>query len=263
MLVARSRGRSFDVTPPPELLQPLVASVRAAALKDGGQPTPDGGAAAAQELQHWLEERHADLRRMAGEVESFSATSWELPLQWLASDDIQLSLSCFLALLPADRLASVELLLHDMEPLPGHALHALRPYAFPNLRTLRLARQWVRHDKWTCWPDEDERSAVLADEAEGAMALCGLTQLAQLSVDRSYVSCAVVDACCNLTALTSLELKAHGENFILHGTHGLSSLRALQQLSLSSCEPDCDSPFPPPSAFPALRWQQSMWSRRR
>lgn len=69
-------------------------------------------------------------------------------------------------------------------------------------------------------------------------------------------------ACAQLIGLTRLELAAEGKYASLRGTRGLTSLRALEELSLRSFDPEARHPFPAPAAFPALRsyeYEISTW----
>lgn len=257
MLVARAQqGRSFSVEPPPALLDSLMEMLEAAdSSARKAVPDPRRAAKLAAELHRWLEEQHAALARVAGEVESFTATSWELQRQFVpaASTRCHLALSDFIALLQPDQLSSVTLLLDDVEPLPAGALRALQP--FPRLRELRLDTSSPIADldcgarsPW-CWFGQPSDALKVA-EAGGAAALASLTQLAELSIVREGVSEASVAACAQLTALTRLELWARGLTCGLRGTRGLTSLQALQELTLCSLESEW---LPPPAAFPSLR----------
>lgn len=133
-LAVRAQGSSFSVDPPAELLEPLTPDVEDFDEED--MPDPEATAAVARELQAWLQQQHAALARVAGEVESFSASSWELHRRFAPElcTLAPLGLADFVALLHPERLSHVELRLEDPEPLPGGALRALRP--FPRLREL-------------------------------------------------------------------------------------------------------------------------------
>ena len=110
-------GRAFSIGQPPGILQPSADGTYRFYQRAG----------AAEGWSGWLAEQYAALQAVAGDVESFSASSWE----GFDTALVPLRLADFLALLPPERLTSVALLLDDAEPLPGPALRALagQPHA--------------------------------------------------------------------------------------------------------------------------------------
>lgn len=87
---------------------------------------------------------------------------------------------------------------------------------------------------------------------DGAAALASLTQLRQLAIVQEDISRDAVAACAHLTSLTHLSLGPGAKYSSLRGTRGLTSLQALETLSLVTTDPG--DPFPAPAAFPALRY---------
>ena len=230
------QGSSFDLRQPQGLLDLVWRHPR-------GPPSASNLKQAVAAWPALLEQQYAQLQGVAGQMDSFSADSWEL----FGPDDVPLRLADFLALLPTERLASVALRLHPDEALPGAALCALRPYH-------RLRNLCIRQLEATDRGFGPQQSPELKQRDDAAAARLGaLAQLRSLCIVRDTIPAAAMVAC---RQLTSLVLDDSRGPYCLQGVSGLTALQALSHLELHQPEYDFRDPLPAPDAFPAL---DSFW----